>query len=115
MALHSGYSLYFDPGVEVKFSAGGGFFVRGNLMAEGTDVERIKFTSAILADHWPGITIQNDVGGRATLRFVVISYASTALSVVCCGGCGPIEIYDGYDEGGLGIISYQPILTGSVP
>ena len=25
------------------------------------------------------------------------------------------KIYDGFDEGGLGIIFYQPILTGPVP
>ncbi len=53
-------TLQIDPGVTVFFDAGVGMTVNGRILAQGTDLARIRFTrTPTAASAWQQITIQN--------------------------------------------------------
>ncbi len=53
-------TLQIDPGVTVYFDAGVGLTVSGRILAQGTDLQRIRFTKTPgAASAWQHITIQN--------------------------------------------------------
>ena len=90
-------TLTIEPGVEVYFSANTGLTVRGNLLSIGTATKPITLTANVatpVKGNWQGVAIATQQGGKATLAFSTIQYASSALSVECCWGGGPVTITD---------------------
>ena len=90
-------TLTIEPGVEVYFSANTGLTVRGNLLSLGTATKPITLTANVatpVKGNWQGVALATQQGGKATLAFSTIQYASSALSVECCGSGGPVTITD---------------------
>lgn len=95
LTLFPGYTLVIEPGVEVRFSSGAKLTIRGSLVAEGTESNRITFTSTEpgTKGSWDGIDVATHLGAKASIRFAYFSYAQTAI-YVHLGGSGPVNIYD---------------------
>ena len=90
-------TLTIEPGVEVYFSANTGLTMRGNLLSIGTATKPITLTANVatpVKGSWQGVALATLQGGKATLAFTTIQYASSALSVECCGSGGPVTITD---------------------
>ncbi|WP_010676959.1 cell wall-binding repeat-containing protein [Bacillus timonensis] len=87
IVVYPDVNIKIEPGVTVKFSSGTEMAVRGNLIAEGTSQQKITFTSK--SDHskgaWDGISIERNLGGKATFKNAVVNYANTGVTVECCG------------------------------
>lgn len=99
VVLFPGYTLTIEPGVQVRFAADTTLTIRGMLKAEGTSVGRIVFTSDVITPtrgSWGGIAVDTKQGGKASIAFVDIEYAQTALSVVSINSCGsgPVSVSD---------------------
>ena len=96
VVLFPGYTLTIEPGVEVVFSPGTKLNIRGTLIAEGTEANRIVFRSTEpgTKGSWRGIHIATSLGGSASIRYVAVSDAQIAVYVECCGKGGPVNISD---------------------
>jgi hypothetical protein len=96
LTLFPGYTLTIEPGVEVKFSTGTKLTIRGSLVAEGTESNRIAFSSTEPATKgsWGGIDVATHLGAKASIKFASFSYAQTAIYVHCCWKGGPVNVYD---------------------
>jgi len=96
LTLFPGYTLTIEPGVEVRFSPGTKLTIRGSLIANGTQSNRIVFTSTEPSSKgsWNGIDIATHLGAKASIKFASFSYAQTAIYVHCCWKGGPVNIYD---------------------
>lgn len=85
IVVFPGKTLTIEPGCEVRFTADYSFNtgnyqyleIRGSLIAIGTDVDRIKFTSSDTSDgfsNWLGINIKASQGGNVQLdRFELLN------------------------------------------
>lgn len=96
--IASGFTLTIEPGVHIRFASGVGIEVRGHLEAVGTASAPIVFTAAdpstATQGAWSGIHIANQLGGSATIQYAEIAFAVIGISIDCCDGGGPVEIYD---------------------
>ena len=83
------YGWGFDPatGQVLKFPAGRGLIVEGDLIAEG-----VTFTEATTGQGWGGIVLE---GATADLDGVTVEHAETGISAVaaevCAGACYALE------------------------
>jgi len=75
ISVQSGASLVIEPGCELRFAAGTGFDIHGQLNAEGTSIASIRFMADVTA--WQGISAfgAND----CVFRHFEISGADTGL------------------------------------
>lgn len=97
VTLFPDYSLTIEPGVELRFDPEKKLNIRGNLIAEGTSTQPIVFTSNKATpgkSDWGGISIATNLGGRALLQYVTVTYAVYGLYVDCCNEGGPVTIAD---------------------
>jgi parallel beta-helix repeat protein len=76
VSVPEGQSLTINPGVEVRFDGFYGISVDGNLIAVGTEINRINITSGIAtpkAGDWDRIQINST--GHAEIKYCNISYS----------------------------------------
>ncbi|RLD61120.1 MAG: hypothetical protein DRJ05_03300, partial [Bacteroidetes bacterium] len=74
-----GEELIIEPCVEMYFGPGCRLAIYGRLIAEGTDVDQITFTTSDMGDRWEGIKFINiNSNGQDSSKMVncVISYSS---------------------------------------
>lgn len=93
LALFPNVKLIIEPGVELKFNSNKYFEVRGQLIAIGTNVSRITFTSNSTTPNkgdWAGIQIKNSLGAKASFEYCDFKYASSSNDSECCNLGGPI-------------------------
>lgn len=74
--LSSAY-LVLEPGVKLQFARNSTLRINGKLLAEGTQARPISWSAADPTTPWRGIVL----AGEATLRHVVISDATTGLTM----------------------------------
>ncbi len=83
-AVEQGVTLTVEAGVEVIAAASGNILVRGHLVAQGSALEPILFTSVSKTPGaWAGISVEyaNQQPGSATLDYVIVEYGGgTVLS-----------------------------------
>ena len=96
ITLFPGFTLTIEPGVEVIFSSGVRLNIRGTLIAEGTEINPIIFRSSAIGSKgsWNGIYLDTNLGANASIKYVSITDAQSAISVTCCGNGGPVNISD---------------------
>lgn len=73
----AGATLTIEPGVVVRMGAGTSLLVEGTMIADGTDVDRITFTSAAgtpAAGDWNGIEFRNTSNTGSVFDHVLIEY-----------------------------------------
>ncbi len=82
-----GDSLIIDPGVELRFKTGTDFsyydksfdvgllYIRGKLIANGTQSQKIKFTREGSSGNWGNLTF-GKVAAVSTLKYCLIEYAN---------------------------------------
>lgn len=77
----NGAVLTIEPGVVVEMGAGTSLLVEGTLIADGTDVDRITFTSAAgapAAGDWNAIEFRNTSNSGSVFDHVLIEYGGGA-------------------------------------
>ncbi len=80
LTVDAGVNFIIQPGTELKFELGAGLAVNGNLIVEGSSVNKAMFTAyndPKISNAWQGITI-ND-GGVVNINHAVIEYANRGL------------------------------------
>jgi len=80
VAVFETYTLTIEPGVEVRFRDGKMLDIRGNLIANGTKADSIKFTSdsaAPAAGSWQ--YIQFEYRSKASFSYCTIEYSSKGI------------------------------------
>ncbi|MEH7300473.1 Ig-like domain-containing protein, partial [Neobacillus drentensis] len=75
-------TLTIEPGVTVKFMSDTGMAIRGKLKSEGTESEKITFTSENQSIYWDGIQVDSQLGGTASFTQTNISHAHNGVSVI---------------------------------
>ncbi len=73
----SGATLTIEPGVVVKMGAGRSLLIEGTLIADGTDIDRITFTSAAgtpAAGDWNAVEFRNTSNTGSVFDHVLIEY-----------------------------------------
>jgi hypothetical protein len=93
-----GTGLTIDPGVVVRFQAGTGVEVRGTLLAEGTAMNPILFTSdqtVKMPGDWAGITGISAPTWTASIRLsnCRVEYAGNGIYVYATGSYGLAAVY----------------------
>ena len=84
IVVFSGATLNIQPGVEVKVDNGKFLYVRGYLKAIGNINDTIVFHSSQSNpgnNAWEAISIQNDLGGKANLKFCKVMDANFGFQV----------------------------------
>ncbi len=86
LTVPAGATLQIDPGVTVYFDAGVGMTVSGRILAQGTDLQRIRFTKTPGASGaWSQLTIQSQQDNQLT--YLDQEFAgSGAQNIVLTGG-----------------------------
>ena len=82
ISVLAGDTLTIEPGVVINFNGGVNFTLDGTLIATGTSSDSIRFTSSNASPNlgdWNGILFSSTGGG--TLKYLVVEYASTGISV----------------------------------
>ena len=82
ISVPAGDTLTIEPGVVINFNGGVNFTLDGTLIARGTSTDSIRFTSSNASPNlgdWGGILFSSTGGG--TLKYLVVEYASTGISV----------------------------------
>ena len=82
ISVLAGDTLTIEPGVIINFNSGVDFTLHGTLIARGTSTDSIGFTSSNASPNlgdWNGILFSSTGGG--TLKYLVVEYASTGISV----------------------------------
>lgn len=77
----TGATLTIEPGVIIRMGTGTSLLVEGALVADGTDVDKVLFTSAAAtpaAGDWNGIEFRNTSNAGSVLDHVVIEYGGGA-------------------------------------
>ncbi|HXK16819.1 MAG TPA: hypothetical protein VNG33_03360, partial [Polyangiaceae bacterium] len=90
----SAATLTLEPGVELRFPAGGGLAVEGpdgSLIAEGSQAKPIVFTTALLpalAGAWLGLNFRGEIAAATSLDHVSVSYAGSLDTETRSFSCG---------------------------
>jgi len=132
--IPEGVSLTIDPGVEVQFAGTHEILVQGNIIANGTEIDSIIFTSST-----PGVSsgacqlrFEGTVLENSQLSYIRMEYAERAVQVGQetehnQGGknTGTLTashvrikeadvITDGYDTGAILVLSYANITSSAI-
>lgn len=89
IVLFPGKVLTLEPGVEVRFTSYYNIEVRGELIAIGTMVDSITFTSdtSFTKGAWKGINILNaSQAATGSFKYCKMSYSDYGIQMECCFG-----------------------------
>ncbi len=106
-------TLIIEPGVQVKVAPGAKFEIRGALLAQGTAMDSISFssTSGQSKGSWFGIDVLNTLGGNAVFDYCTFKYAEVAVQEECCWG-GLVSVANcSFIENGIGLGGYSGDVT----
>lgn len=95
LTLFPGITLTIEPGVVIKFNDNIPFDVRGTLIAVGTQIDSITFTSSSSSPFqgiWSGLSLSTWLGGNANLSHCKFSYALPAIYIGFTNDYVPIII-----------------------
>jgi predicted outer membrane repeat protein len=122
IVLPEGSQLIIAPGVEVKFmDTACGFTVNGTLLAAGTPVDSILFSSASPKNFdWNGMTFNENAGG-SDLKHCIIEHVATQAglgggvriyrSSPSLRGCTVRHCTAGSDGGGIYLLDSASVIT----
>lgn len=109
IVIFQGVKLEIEAGVELKFAADVSLEVRGTLLAEGTEIQPIIFTSNLI-DHneygdWQGLAVKNLLGGSASFTYTEFHHASIVMTVDCCDSSTPVVFGNCLFKDNLAVLS----------
>ena len=85
IAVFPGYSLSIEPGVIIKFNTSTKLIIRGSILCNGIQTNKIIFTSNTKnpkAGSWLGIEIENVQGGKIIGSHILGEYAHTFIKIL---------------------------------
>lgn len=73
----NGTTLLIEPGVTLLFYEGVEFDINGLLVAEGNEIDSIKFTRYANSNYWNGIEFNNIADDNSVISFCIIEYSNS--------------------------------------
>lgn len=78
--IGSGVTLTIEPGVEVRFNTGTSLSIDGTLIADGTESDKILFTSSAASPEpgdWETIRFNNTANVGSVFNYVIVEYGGS--------------------------------------
>lgn len=118
LTVQEGKTLVINPGTTIKLNEDVGIFVEGTIMAKGSAVDSIRFTSSISnptsSEYWEGIQLKTTALDSSILKYCIIENVTNAVNVYNNSEISNNTVRDVYNYGIRLNESYSRVLDNTI-